>query len=330
MTSQMRAIDITEPGGPEVLQAVSVPKPLPAPDEVLIRNIAVGVNRPDCAQRQGNYNPPPDANPLPGLEVAGEIAAVGEAVTRWEAGDQVTALTHGGGYAEFTAVNEQHCLAWPAGFDARLAAAIPENFFTVYYNVFTRSNLQPSETILIHGGSSGIGLTAIQLARANGAIVITTAGSDDKCRFCEDIGAHKAINYKTEDWATQVREFLGGDGIDVVLDMVAGDYLQKNIDLLARDGRYALIAFLGGSTAKVNFAKVMMKRLSISGSTLRPQSTAEKARIADNLKQSVWPLLENGKVKPHIFQSFPLEQAAKAHRLMESSRHIGKILLTVD
>ena len=330
MTSQMRAIDITEPGGPEVLQPVSVTRPDPGPDEVLIRNIAVGVNRPDCAQRQGNYNPPADANPLPGLEVAGEIVGVGAAVSRWKNGDHVTALTHGGGYAEFTAVNELHCLVWPTGYDASLAAAIPENFFTVYYNVFTRSALQSGETILIHGGSSGIGLTAIQLARSVGATVITTAGSDEKCRFCEEVGAHKAINYKTEDWFAAVREFTAKAGVNVVLDMVAGEYLQKNIDLLARDGRYALIAFLGGSKATVNFAKVMMNRLSISGSTLRPQTTEEKARIADDLKQVVWPLFESGEIRPHVYQSFPLDQATEAHRLMESSRHIGKILLTID
>lgn len=330
MTDNMLAIEISEPGGPETLQPVRLAIPDPTPDQVLIRNIAVGVNRPDCAQREGNYRPPADASPLPGLEVAGKVTAIGKQVTRYKCGDRVTALTHGGGYAEFTAVHERHCLPWPTGYDAKLAAAIPENYFTVYYNMFTRSRLASGETLLVHGGSSGIGLTAIQLAKASGATVIVTAGNDDKCAFCESTGADKAINYKTEDWAAIVRELTGPRGVDVVLDMVAGDYLQKNIDLLARDGRYALIAFLGGTTAKVNFGRVMMNRLSISGSTLRPQTLDEKAQIASDLERVVWPLFENNQVRPHIHETFPLEQASDAHRLMESSRHIGKILLTID
>lgn len=330
MTDTMLAIAIPEPGGPDALKPSSVPIPQPAPDQILIRNMVAGVNRPDCAQRQGNYHPPADANPLPGLEVAGEVVAVGGETRRYKPGDHVTALTHGGGYAEYTAVHERHCLPWPEDYDAQLAGAIPENYFTVYYNVFTRSRLTSGETFLVHGGSSGIGLAAIQLAKASGATVITTAGTDEKCSFCESIGADKAVNYRTEDWPEIVREFTGRKKIDVVLDMVAGDYVQKNIDLLGRDGRYALIAFLGGSTAEVNFGRVMMNRLSISGSTLRPQSLDEKAQIAGDVERIVWPMFEKNKARPHIHCTFPLHQAAQAHRLMESSSHIGKILLTIE
>ncbi len=330
MTDTMLAIAIPEPGGPDALKPSSVPIPQPAPDQILIRNMVAGVNRPDCAQRQGNYHPPADANPLPGLEVAGEVVTVGGETCRYKPGDHVTALTHGGGYAEYTAVHERHCPPWPEDYDAQLAGAIPENYFTVYYNVFTRSRLTSGETFLVHGGSSGIGLAAIQLAKASGATVITTAGTDEKCSFCESIGADKAVNYRTEDWPGIVREFAGRKKIDVVLDMVAGDYVQKNIDLLGRDGRYALIAFLGGSTAEVNFGRVMMNRLSISGSTLRPQSLDEKAQIAGDVERIVWPMFEKNKARPHIHCTFPLHQAAQAHRLMESSSHIGKILLTIE
>ena len=330
MTDTMLEIAITEPGGPDALKPSSVPIPQPAPDQILSRNMVAGVTRPDRAQRQGNYHPPADANPLPGLEVAGEVVAVGGETRRYKPGDHVTALTHGGGYAEYTAVHERHCLPWPEDYDAQLAGAIPENYFTVYYNVFTRSRLTSGETFLVHGGSSGIGLAAIQLAKASGATVITTAGTDEKCSFCESIGADKAVNYRTEDWPEIVREFTGRKKIDVVLDMVAGDYVQKNIDLLGRDGRYALIAFLGGSTAEVNFGRVMMNRLSISGSTLRPQSLDEKAQIAGDVERIVWPMFENNKARPHIHCTFPLHQAAQAHRLMESSSHIGKILLTIE
>jgi len=262
--------------------------------------------------------------------VAGEVVAVGEETSRYKPGDHVAALTHGGGYAEYTAVHERHCLPWPEGYDAQLAGAIPENYFTVYYNLFTRSRLTSGETLLVHGGSSGIGLAAIQLAKASGATVITTAGTDEKCSFCESAGADKAINYRTEDWSRIVREITGKNKVDVVLDMVAGDYIQKNIDLLGRDGRYALIAFLGGSTAEVNFGKVMMNRLSISGSTLRPQSLNEKAQITSDVERIVWPMFENKTVRPHIHCTFPLNQANQAHQLMESSSHIGKILLTIE
>ena len=330
MTDTMLAIDIPEPGGPDALKPCSVPIPHPTPDQILIRNMVAGVNRPDCAQRQGTYRPPADANQLPGLEVAGEVVAVGEETSRYTPGDHVTALTHGGGYAEYTAVHERHCLPWPEDYDAQLSGAIPENYFTVYYNLFTRSRLASGETLLVHGGSSGIGLAAIQLAKASGATVITTAGTDKKCSFCESAGADKAINYRTEDWSGIVREITGRKKVDVVLDMVAGNYIQKNIDLLGRDGRYALIAFLGGSTAEVNFGKVMMNRLSISGSTLRPQSQDEKSQITSDVKRIVWPMFENKTVRPHIHCTFPLNQAAQAHHLMESSSHIGKILLTIE
>jgi NADPH:quinone reductase len=325
----MTAVDITEPGGPEVLVPVTMPLPEPKADEILIKNEAVGVNRPDVAQRTGHYPVPADANPLPGLEVAGEVVAVGTNAGDWKIGDKAMGLTHGGGYAEYTAVQHSHCLPWPKGYDAVMAASIPENFYTVYYNVFMRSNLKAGEYFLVHGGSSGIGLAAIQLAKAIGAIVITTAGSAEKCQFCLDQGADKAINYKEEDWPEVAKDFTDGHGVDVVLDMVTGDYVQKDINIMARDGRIALIAFLGGNKAEINFGRVLRDRISISGSTLRPQTTEEKALIASNLQKDFGSLMDNGKVKPHVFKTFPLEQAAEAHTLMESSAHMGKIILTV-
>ena len=328
--NEMRAVDIKEPGGPEVLVPVTLPIPEPKSDEVLIKNKAVGVNRPDVAQRTGNYPVPPDANPLPGLEVAGEVVAKGGAVGNWAVGDKVTALTHGGGYAEFTAVHNSHCLPWPAGFDAVLSAAIPETYFTVHYNVFTRAGLNSGETLLVHGGSSGIGHAAIQLANKLGATVIATAGSAEKCRFCEEAGASRAINYKEEDWETVVKDHTGGEGVDVVLDIVAGSYVQKNLNLLARDGRYASLALLGGAKAEINMGRILRQRITLSGSTLRPQTISEKANIAAKLKSEVWPLFETGMIKPHIYETFPLEKAAKAHELMESSTHMGKIVLTVS
>jgi NADPH2:quinone reductase len=249
----MMAVSIKEPGGPEMLVPVKIPLPDLKMGEVLIKNKAVGVNRPDIAQRTGNYPVPADANPLPGLEVAGEIVAIGDGAGDWKIGDKVMGLTHGGGYAEFTAVQNTHCLPWPENFDAKMAAAMPENFYTVYYNVFMRSHLKTGEYFLVHGGSSGIGLAAIQLAKAKGAIVIATAGSAEKCNFCLDLGADKVINYKNEDWAEITKTFTGGHGIDVVLDMVTGDYVQKEINIMARDGRIALIAFLGGPNAEINF-----------------------------------------------------------------------------
>lgn len=325
----MRAIAIREPGPPEVLQIGEHPTPVPAADEVLIRVHAAGVNRPDVLQRQGLYPVPTDASPLPGLEVAGVIVAAGAQVTRWQAGDAVMALTHGGGYAEYCIAHETHCLQVPDAMSFVEAAAIPETFFTVWYNVFVRSRLARGETFLVHGGSSGIGTTAIQLAKAHGCEVLTTAGSDAKCGFCESLGADRAINYRTEDWPGVVAEHTGGRGVDVCLDMVAGSYMQKNLDSMARDGRYAIIAFLQGPKAELNMRVVLTKRLTITGSTLRPQTTEEKGRIAAELEQHLLPLLDNGAIKPVIDSTFAIEEAAAAHARMESSKHMGKIVLNV-
>jgi NADPH2:quinone reductase len=325
----MMAVSIKEPGGPEMLVPVKIPLPDLKMGEILIKNKAVGVNRPDIAQRTGNYPVPADANPLPGLEVAGEIVAIGDGAGDWKIGDKVMGLTHGGGYAEFTAVQNTHCLPWPENFDAKMAAAMPENFYTVYYNVFMRSHLKTGEYFLVHGGSSGIGLAAIQLAKAKGAIVIATAGSAEKCKFCLDLGADKVINYKNEDWAEITKTFTGGHGIDVVLDMVTGDYVQKEINIMARDGRIALIAFLGGPNAEINFGRVLRDRITISGSTLRPQTNEEKALIITKFDSEFGHLINKGNVRPHIFKTFPLEKAPDAHILMESSAHMGKIILTI-
>jgi len=323
----MNVINIVEPGGPEVLASESRPIPEPRAGEILVEVAAAGVNRPDLLQRLGMYPVPPDADPLPGLEIAGVVAALGEGVSEWRTGDKVMALTHGGGYAEFCRVQAAHCLPVPDRLSMIEAAAIPETYFTVYYNVFMRSRLRAGETFLVHGGSSGIGTTAIQLAKAAGATALTTAGSDEKCAFCEQLGAARAINYKTQDWQQSVMEFTGDAGVDCVLDMVAGPYMQKNIDLLARDGRYIIIAFLQGPQAELNMRAVLLKKLTITGSTLRPQSSAEKAAIAAALRQHVLPLLESAAVEPIIDSVFPLAEAAKAHELMQSSRHIGKIVL---
>ena len=325
----MSAIAIETPGGPDVLQCVTHDVPVPADDEILVKVMAAGVNRPDCLQRRGMYPVPADASPLPGLEISGIIVAVGSAVQRWRIGESVMALCHGGGYAEYCCVNEGHCLSIPDSLTFVEAAAFPETFFTVWYNVFMRCALAPNETFLVHGGSSGIGTTAIQLAKAIGCTVITTAGSDAKCRFCEDLGADLAINYKSGDWAQAVTEFTGDRGVDVLLDMVAGPYLQKNLDVMARDGRYAIIAFLGGTTAELNMRAVAAKRLTITGSTLRPQTIDEKSTIAGDLAQNVLPLLESEEVKPIIHATFPLAEASAAHKLMESSEHMGKIVLQV-
>lgn len=322
----MRVIEISEPGDAGVLRAAERPRPTARAGEVLLRVLAAGVNRPDVLQRQGRYPVPADADPLPGLEVAGVVEAVAPDVTAWQAGDRVMALTHGGGYAEYCRVQAAHCLPWPALLDAREAAAVPETFFTVWYNVFMRARLADGETLLVHGGSSGIGSTAIQLAVVHGARVIATAGSAEKCAFCERLGA-TAIDYH-DDWAAAVRELAPG-GVNVVLDMVAGRYVQPNLDLLARDGRYALIAFLDGPRAELNLRRIVTHRLVLTGSTLRPQTVAEKARIAAELRERVLPLLEKGRVKPMVYASFALEDAAEAHQLMESSRHMGKIVLDV-
>jgi NADPH2:quinone reductase len=329
MTDTMQAIGIAEPGGPEVLQVITCEVPQPGDHDVLIKVKAAGINRPDLLQRQGLYPVPPDASPLPGLEVAGEVVAKGKLASTLNIDDRVMALTHGGGYAEYCCANELHCLRVPDNLTDIEAAAIPETFFTVYYNVFTRGALAVGETILIHGGSSGIGTTAIQLAKEHGCKVLVTAGNEKKCKFCLELGADVAMNYRQDDWEAVAVEASGGKGPDVVLDMVAGTYMQKNINVLARDGRYVIIAFLQGPTAELNMRAIIGKRLTITGSALRPQTTAEKSAIASDLRENVLPLLESGSVKPIIYHSFPLAEASRAHELMESSHHMGKIVLEV-
>lgn len=323
----MRVVEITEPGGPDVLKLAQRDMPAAGPDELLIAVAAAGVNRPDIIQRMGLYPPPPGASDLPGLEVAGKVAAVGSEVKGWKEGDAVCALVNGGGYAEYVAVEAGQCLPVPAGLDSTQAASLPETFFTVWSNVFDRACLRPGESLLVHGGSSGIGVTAIQMARAIGATVYATAGSDEKCAACENLGAAKAINYKSEDFVEAIRAHHDQPGIDVILDMVGGDYIQKNFSLAALDGRIANINFQGGFEAKVNFMPMMTKRITFSASTLRPQSATAKARIAQALHRDFWPLLESGLIKPVIAATFPMENAADAHKLMESSQHIGKIIL---
>ena len=326
MKDLMQAVCIREPGDPAVLEICTVPVPEPGLRDVLVRVSAAGVNRPDVLQRLGRYPLPKDASPLPGLEVAGEVVATGKDAGRWRPGDRVMALTHGGGYAEYCRVHEDHCLPVPGPLSMIEAAAVPETYFTVWYNAFTRGGLKSGETILVHGGTSGIGTTAIQLGKAFGATVIVTAGTDEKCRYSEELGADLAINYRSADWEAGVMEFAAG-GVDVVIDMVAGPYMKKNMNVLARDGRYVIIAFLGGSTAELDMRQVLARRLTITGSTLRPQTTTEKASIADGLREHVLPLLESGRVRPIIHTTFPLAEAYRAHELMESSRHMGKIVL---
>ena len=323
----MTAIEIREPGGPEVLVPGEMAVPAPGPEEVLIKVAAAGVNRPDAMQRAGLYPPPPGAPETPGLEVAGEIVAVGQAAERWQVGDQVAALVAGGGYAEYCVAPAPQCLPIPDGRDLEEAASLPETFVTVWTNVFDRGALKSGERFLVHGGSSGIGTTAIQMAKAWGAEVFTTAGSAEKCRACTELGADRAINYREEDFVEAIKEATGGAGVDVILDMVGGDYIAKNLALLAPDGRLCFIAFLQGSKAEVNFLPVLVKRLTIGGSTLRPRPVAFKAAIARNLEEKVWPLIGEGRIKPVIHQAFPLAEAAEAHSLMESSAHIGKIVL---
>jgi NADPH2:quinone reductase len=323
----MRAIEIKQFGGPEVLQACERPVPELKAGEVLIKVHAAGVNRPDVFQRTGNYPVPPGASDLPGLEVAGEIVAGDLGDSGFKLGDLVCALVQGGGYAEFCAAPLAQCLPVPKGLSALEAAALPENYFTVWSNVFDRGQLSGEETLLVQGGSSGIGVTAIQIARALGHRVFATAGSADKCRACEELGAERAINYKPEDFEAVVKELTGGKGVDVILDMVGGDYLPREIKSLADDGRLVFIAQLGGSKGELDMGQVMRRRLTITGSTLRPRPIAFKAAIAANLRQHVWPLIEAGKIKPVIHHRFPLEQAAQAHAMMESSAHIGKIML---
>jgi len=326
----MRAIEITQPGAPDVLQICERPIPTFKEGEVLIKVHAAGINRPDVFQRTGNYAPPPGASDLPGLEVAGEIVDGDFTNTHFKKGDLVCALVAGGGYAEYCTAASVQCLPLPKGWTALEAASLPETFFTVWSNVFQRTQLTGNETLLVQGGSSGIGAAAIQIATALGHRVFATAGSDEKCRACEALGAVRAINYRTEDFVEVVKSMTAGKGVNVILDMVAGDYVPREIDCLADDGRLVFIATLGGNSASLDFRKIMMRRLTITGSTLRPRSIAFKAAIATQLRDQVWPLLEAGKIKPVIFQTFPLEQAAQAHTLMESSSHIGKIMLTTN
>ncbi|WP_421905545.1 NAD(P)H-quinone oxidoreductase [Mameliella sp.] len=326
MTETMRAIEITEPGGPEVLKPTTRPLPQPAAGQVVIKVAYAGVNRPDALQRAGSYAPPPGASDLPGLEASGEVVALGAGVQSLSLGDKVCALLPGGGYAEYVATPAAHCLPVPQGMGMKEAACLPETFFTVWSNVFQRGGLQAGERFLVHGGSSGIGTTAIQLAHHFGARVFATAGSDAKCKACTDLGAERAINYRDEDFVAVMKE---EGGANLILDMVGGDYLPRNVKALAEDGRLVQIAFLQGPKVELNFALVMMRRLTITGSTLRPQSDLAKARIADSLRETVWPLLVTGKVGPVMDSEFPMDQAAEAHMRMESSGHIGKIVLKV-
>lgn len=326
----MSHIEMTAPGGPEVLRLTTGPVPAPKPDEVLIRVLVAGVNRPDVAQRSGSYPPPPGASPLLGLEVAGQVVAAGADVTAYKVGDKVCALTNGGGYAEYCVAPAPQCLPWPKGYDAVRAGALPETYFTVWANLFQGGRLTAGETTLIHGGTSGIGVTAIQLAQAFGATVYATAGSDDKCAACVKLGASAAINYRTQDFVEEVARLTGKRGVDVVLDMVGAPYMQRNLRVLGMDGRLVLIAFLEGSKVEMfDFVTVMTKRLTITGSTMRPRTTAQKGAIAAALREKVWPLLDDGKCAPVIYNTFPLAEAAAAHALMESSAHIGKIVLRV-
>ncbi len=326
MSDRMRAIEITEPGGPEVLCISEQPMPTPGVGEVLIKVAYAGVNRPDALQRAGKYAPPPSASPLPGLEASGVIAAVGAGVTEWAEGDAVCALLPGGGYAEYVLTPAAHCLPVPAGMGMREAACLPETFFTVWSNVFMRGGLKAGERFLVHGGSSGIGTTAIQLAHVKGARVFATAGTDAKCAACAELGAEAAINYRDMDFV-DVMQAEGG--ADLILDMVGGGYIPRNLKALAEDGRLVQIAFLQGPKAEVNFATLMTRRLTMTGSTLRPQSDLAKARIAQELRREVWPLLESGQVAPVMDSSYTLDQASEAHARMETSGHIGKIVLSV-
>ena len=326
----MICIDITRPGGPEVLQPVERPDPVPGTGEVLIRVAAAGVNRPDVLQRQGAYPPPPGASEIPGLEVAGTIASVGDGVSGLRIGDAVCALVSGGGYATMCVAPAPQCLPVPASLDLVAAAAIPETFFTVWTNVFDRGRLQAGETALFHGGSSGIGTTAIQMARARGATVFATAGSDEKCRACEALGARHAINYRSHDFVAAIKELTDGRGVDLILDIMGGSYLARNLAALATDGRLVQIGLMEGATGSIDLRRVLARRLTLTGSTLRPRSIAEKGQIAVALEREVWPLLASGVVKPVIYKTFPLQDAAAAHQLMESSEHIGKLVLIVQ
>jgi NADPH2:quinone reductase len=327
----MKAVVISHPGGPEVLKPEERPTPSFGPGEVLVKVAAAGINRPDVFQRKGNYPPPAGApQDIPGLEIAGTIAAIGADVARWKVGDKVCALVMGGGYAEYCNVPEGQCLPVPGNLSFTEAASLPETFFTVWSNVFDRGTLQPGESLLVHGGSSGIGVAAIQMATAWGSKVYVTAGSDEKCKFCEDLGATKAINYKTEDFITSVNQLTGNKGVDVILDMVGGNYTPGNIQSLAEEGRLVMINTMQGKDVQVDLAQVMRKRLVITGSMLRSREIAFKSAIARNLEKQIWPLLSSGEIKPVIHSVFPAEKATEAHELMESGDLMGKIVLSFE
>lgn len=327
LPENMQAIEIAEPGPPDVLRPVTRPVPQPAAGELLIKVNAAGVNRPDVMQRAGMYPPPPGASDIPGLEVSGTVVKLGSGTSRWKTGDRVCALVAGGGYAQYVTAPWQQCLPIPGELSMSDAAALPETFFTVWSNVFERGALSGGETLLVQGGSSGIGVTAIQLAHAFGNRVFVTAGSDDKCRTCEQLGAERAINYKSEDFVEVVKEITDGRGVDVILDMVAGDYVPRELQCLADDGRLVIIAFLGGTKTQLNMTDILRRRLTITGSTLRPRPVEFKARLASVLEQKVWPLIAAGKIRPVIHSRYALQDAREAHRMMESSSHIGKLVL---
>ncbi len=330
LPAEMRFVDLPSFGAPEVMVVSKGPLPVARAGEILVRVEAAGVNRPDVAQREGSYPAPKDASPVLGLEVAGEVVALGEGVTEFAVGDKVCALANGGGYAEYCTVPAGQALPWPKGYDAVRAAALPETFFTVWANLFQMAGLTEGETVLIHGGTSGIGTTAIQLAHAFGAKVFTTAGSKEKCEACVKLGATRAINYREEDFVTVIKEETGKKGVDTILDMIGAAYFEKNLAALAKDGCLSIIAFLGGFKAEnVNLTPIMVKRLTVTGSTMRPRTAEEKRGIRDELVAEVWPLIESGKVAPVIHTVLPLEQVVDAHKLMESSNHIGKIVLTL-
>ena len=329
LPAKMRAVEVSKPGGPEVLKSAERPLPQPKPHEILVKVAAAGVNRPDVLQRMGLYAVPPDASDLPGLEIAGTVAAVGADAKMWKVGDQVCALVHGGGYAEYCVVPEVQALPVPKGLSLTEAASLPETFFTVYSNVFDRGGLKAGESFLVQGGSSGIGVTAIQMAAALGARVFATAGTDEKCAACVKLGAEKAFNYKTGDWAEELKAATGGKGVNVILDMAGGDFVPMELKSLADEGRLVMIAFLRGNKTEIDLNEVMRKRLQITGSTLRPRTIEFKGQVAKSLREKVWPLVDTGRIKPVIYKTFPLAEASEAHKLMESSAHIGKIVLTV-
>ncbi len=325
----MRVVEITKPGGPEVLAFAERPRPDPKAGEILVKVAAAGVNRPDVLQRTGHYPVPPEASDLPGLEIAGEVVACGSSVTLWKPGDKVCALVHGGGYAEYCVAPEVQALPLPRSLSPIEAASLPETFFTVWSNVYDRAALKPGESLLVQGGSSGIGVAAIQMAAALGNRVFATAGSDEKCAACVRLGAEKAINYRTQDFAAEIKAATAGKGVNVILDMVGGDYVPKELKCLADEGRLVFIAFLRGHKAELDLNELMRRRLTVTGSTLRPRPVEFKGAIARSLREKIWPLLEAGRIKPVIFKTFPLAEAREAHRLMESSQHIGKLVLTV-